>query len=138
MPAARRAPIPDDPDRTRLKAVRRSLFRLHKTLIDSERRVLERERGPLTGGQFLQALIHDPAFAWLQPFTAIIVEIDEALASDERITSAQARAYILRARDLVEPADAAVAEHYADVRQGDPDVLVAHVELAGNIRAALE
>lgn len=133
----RRTPARDDPARTRLKAVRHSLFRLHKTLIDSERRVLERERGPLSGGQFLQALIHDPAFEWLQPFTAIIVEIDEALAADEGVTAARAREYILRVRDLVDPPDARVAAHYADVRQSDPDVLVAHVELAGNIRAAL-
>lgn len=138
MTAARRPPPPDDPTRTRLKAIRRSLFRLHKTLIDSERRTLEREHGAMSGGQFLQALIHDPAFEWLQPFTAIIVEIDEALAADEGITEPQAREYILRARDLVEPPDAAVAEHYAELRQGDPDVLVAHVELAGNIRTALE
>jgi hypothetical protein len=134
---AHRGSTADDPHRTALGAVRRALFRLHKTLIDSERRALERERGSLSGGEFLQALIHDPAFRWLQPFTGIIVEIDEALASDEGITPEQARGYILRARELVEPVDAGVAAHYAEVRQSDPDVLVAHVELTGNIRAAL-
>lgn len=137
MSPPRQSPA-DDPGRHALKAVRRSLFRLHKSLIDSQRRELERERGPFSGGQFLQALIHDPAFAWLQPFTAIIVEMDEALAAGEGMTDVEVRRYIVRVRELIEPDEASLAEHYASIRQGDPEVLVAHVELAGNIRAALD
>lgn len=135
-PASRPQP-PDTPERRALREVRTSLFRLHKTLIDSERRGLERARGSLSGSEFLQALIHDPAFEWLQPFTGIIVETDEALASREALDPAHARALLDRILELVEPADPAVAAHYAEIRQRDPEVLVAHVELTANIRAAL-
>lgn len=136
MNPQRRPPL--DPTRQALVVVRRSLFRLHKTLIDAERRALERERGPMSSGQFLQVLIHDPALLWLQPFTAVIVEIDQALSSPEGVTRARAREFILRVRELIEPADERVEEHYAGVRQRDPDALVAHVELEANIRAALQ
>lgn len=138
MSASRSPRPPDTPERRALRAVRTSLFRLHKTLIDSERRALERARGSISGGEFLQVLIHDPAFEWLQPFTGIIVETDEALAAPRGLDRAHARALLDRILELVEPADRGLAEHYAEIRQRDPEVLVAHVELTANIRAALE
>ena len=138
MSSARRPRPPDTPERRALREVRTSLFRLHKILIDSERRALERVRGSLSGGEFLQALIHDPAFEWLQPFTGIIVETDETLAAHEGLDEARMRTLLDRILELVEPADPGVAEHYAAIRQRNPDVLVAHVELTANIRAALD
>ena len=61
-----------DPVRDHLKEVRRGLLRLHKALIDAERAVWERETGPVSNGRFLQALIEDPFFAWLRPFSGLI------------------------------------------------------------------
>lgn len=138
-----RSNLPPDPVRQRLVEVRRGLFRLHKTLIDSERATFERSRGPLSNGQFLQALIQDPFFAWLRPFSGLLVEIDEALAAKEPIAEGSARGYIEQVRGLVEPAGAEGEEEgaggrYEEVRQRDPNVLIAHVELAGRIAAATE
>lgn len=127
-----------EPGRAGLVAVRRALFRLHKRLIDAERSALERRQGPVSSGEFLQALINDPALAWLQPFTSVIVEVDEALAADAEMSETEARRLLLKVRELVEPEDAGVSEHYAAVRQRDPDVLLAHVELAGNVQSALD
>lgn len=124
--------------RDTLSVVRRSLFRLHKTLIDAERRALERERGTVSSGEFLQVLIHDARYEWLQPFTTVIVEVDEALARRDELTAEEARFFLHRIQELAEPPDHAVAEHYAVLRQSDPDVLIAHVELTGNLWAALE
>ncbi|HEX2191548.1 MAG TPA: hypothetical protein VHG51_21730 [Longimicrobiaceae bacterium] len=135
-PTPRRDRSPD-PVRDRLKEVRRGLLRLHKALIDSERAAVERESGPMSSGQFLQALIQDPRFAWLRPFSGLIVEIDETLATGEPLPPPEARAFVERVRALV-VLEGEEAERYERVRQRDAAVLIAHVELEARIAAALE
>lgn len=138
IPSSRSNP-PTDPVRQRLVEVRRGLFRLHKALIDSERATFERRHGAMSNGQFLQALIQDPFFAWLRPFSGLIVEIDELLATKEPVAEGVARGYVEQIRGLVEPAGAeeeGEGGRYEEVRQRDPGVLIAHVELADRIAAA--
>lgn len=127
-----------DPARDRLKEVRRGLLRLHKALIDAERAAVERDSGPMSNGRFLQALIQDPYFAWLRPFSGLIVEIDETLSTGEPLPEPQARAFVERVRALVVPEGEEEARRYERVRQLDPGVLIAHVELEARIAAALE
>lgn len=135
---SRSNPTPD-PVRQQLVEVRRGLLRLHKALIDSERAAYERERGALTSGQLLQALLDDPFFAWLRPFSGLIVEIDEALAEREPMSAQRARAYIERVEQLVAPVqgedEISPAARYDHVVQRDADVLLAHVELTSRFRA---
>src|SRR3954451_13505928 len=65
-----------------LKAIRETLLSLHKALLDSERTSYELVHGKIGSARvFLQLLISDPRFAWLRPVTALIVQIDEALAA---------------------------------------------------------
>ncbi len=141
--------LPPDPVRQQLVEVRRALFRLHKTLIDAERARFERDRGPLTSGQFLQALIGDPFFAWLRPFSALIVEMDEALAGGASVDAPSARAYVERVHALVAPGDVDDDEaegpgtaggrggsRYARAMHANAEVLLAHVELEDRIAAA--
>lgn len=126
-----------DPVRQQLREVRRGFFRLHKTLIDAERAAFENTKGRLSNGQFLQALIQNPSFAWLRPFSSLLVEIDEALAAKKPLSEPSARAYIEQVRALVAPVEGEDASNrYEHVRQRDPNVLVAHVELAAHIGAA--
>ncbi len=130
-----------DPVREQLVGVRLGLLRLHKTLIDTERAYFERRHGRMTSGQFLQALLQDPYFTWLRPYSGLIVEIDEALAADEPVTAQRARAFIEQVRALVElpeEEDVAPTSRYGELRRRDPDVLMAHVELTSRIAAALE
>jgi hypothetical protein len=68
--------------RQKLGNVREVLLELHKALLDSERTQYEIVHGPLASpAAFLQLLIGDEKFAWLRPTTALIVQIDEALAA---------------------------------------------------------
>ncbi len=128
-----------DPQRQQLVNVRLGLLRLHKTLIDAERVVLERRRGTMSSGEFLQALLQDPYLAWLRPFSGLIVEIDEALAADEPITASRARSFIEEVRALVSAGEEdAGTSRYEALRSRDPDVLIAHVELSSRIAVALE
>lgn len=124
-----RRDAPDDPLREPFVQVRRGLLDLHKTLIDAERAAAERRDGPMSSGQFLQALLQEPAFAWLRPFSALLVEIDELLATREPLSRPQVDAYLARIRGLVAPEAESDARRYEHVRDRDPDVLVAHVEL---------
>ena len=132
-------PSPDPAIRD-LKEVRRGLLRLHKALIDAERAAFERGHGAMTNGQFLQALIQDPFFAWLRPFSGLIVEIDEVLATRKPVAAAQARGYVRQVRALVLPPGegGAADERYEVVCRRDPGVLLAHVELTDRIGAALD
>ncbi|HET6762347.1 MAG TPA: hypothetical protein VFH27_01715 [Longimicrobiaceae bacterium] len=126
--------LPPDPVRDHLKAVRLGLFRLHKALIDSERAVFEGLHGPQSNGQFLQALIGDDFFAWLRPFTGVIVRMDEALATREPIPEAETRGFLDEAGRLVMSADdEAAAERFAEARLRDSTVQFLHSELARRI-----
>ena len=132
-PTPRRAP---DPIRDTLSEVRRGLLRLHKSLIDAERAAFERSRGPVTNSQLLQSLIEDPFFAWLRPYSQLIVEIDEALASrEEPVTPDAARGFVGRVRELVTVPDEheQTMSRYEEVRSRHPDVLIAHVEIHNRI-----
>jgi len=128
-----------DPVRSNLVEVRRGLMRLHKALIDAERSDFERARGPINNSQLLSALIEDPFFAWLRPYSGLIVEIDEALAAREPISVPTARQYVERVRELVatpvdEPPELSRLEQ---VRTRHPEVLLLHLELTSRIATAL-
>ena len=78
--------LDQDSIKDQLNALRSKLIVLHKALIDSERVEYEKSFGTLeTPQQFLKALINDPWFAWLQPFSRMFVTIDEILDSKEPI-----------------------------------------------------
>jgi hypothetical protein len=135
----RRNPTPE-PLRQRLVEVRRGLLRLHKALIDAERAVWERSRGPVTNAQLLQALIEDPFFAWLRPYSGLIVKIDEALAGEHAVSEAGARAFAEQARELVavDEGDEPTVNRYDLVCRRDPTVLLLHVELSSRIAEVLD
>jgi hypothetical protein len=88
----------------------------------------------------LKALIEDPFFAWLRPFSGLIVAIDEALAGDEPVSEAAGRAFVEQARELVavDEGDEPTVNRYDLVCRRDPNVLVLHVELSSRIADALK
>lgn len=129
-----------DPLHQHLTEVRRGLLRLHKTLIDAERAAFEDRTGPMSNTQFLGALLEEPFFAWLRPYSGLVARIDEALAGEEAMTDAQAKEFLEQARALVAPAGTGTegARRYEMLRQREPNVLVAHVELVRRLAAPPE
>lgn len=76
-------------------------MRLHKTLLDAERLSYEIEHGPIkSNGEYLQLLIHNPRFTWLQPFTSLIVNIDETEESKEPVSEDMVEALWKKTREL--------------------------------------
>ncbi|HEY0017664.1 MAG TPA: hypothetical protein VGC13_15235 [Longimicrobium sp.] len=138
---ARRAG-PPDPVRQHLSDVRKALLRLHKALIDSERAVYEARNGPLNNAEFLGALLQEPFFQWMRPFSQLVATMDEAMFGDEPVTADGARGYVRQAHALVTaPADGdgggPETVRYGQVRDRDPAVLFAHTELLRRVAAAL-
>ncbi len=121
-----------DSPRDRLNTLRTGLLRLHKTLLESERGVYERDVERITStGQYLNLVLNDPWFAWLHELSQFIVLIDETLDLEEPATSADADRVIARARELVSPSENGdgFRRRYFEVMQRDPAAVLAHRDM---------
>lgn len=124
--------------KNQLNALRSKLLVLHKALIDSERVEYEKSFGPLeTPQQFLKVLINDPWFAWLQPFSRMVVTIDEMLESEEPIPGDEVRNLMTRARTLLQVSEEMddSRRSYFEALQREPDVILAHAAVMKVVNA---
>lgn len=113
----------------RLSELRLALLHLHKALVDSERVTYEKTVGTIPSpNHFLRLLTQDPWFAWLQPFSQLIVAMDEALEEQEPLTTAAVDALAAQTRRLLVASETGdgFSRHYFDALQRDPDVVLAH------------
>ena len=123
-----------DETRDNLKVLRQGLLRLHKTLLDLERRDYERARGRIGNSyEFLQLVLKDPWFDWLHRLSELIVQIDETLDphSESPATEADAKALIERAKALLVPAETGseFQKNYFLALQQSPDVVLLHSDI---------
>ena len=116
--------------RQRLQQLRDTVLVLHKAVLDSERTAYELVHGPiLSPGAFLQLLINDNWFKWLQPITTLIVQIDETLAAKKPPASDREFEQLIGdTRALFSPSRDGEGfwKRYSSVLQRDPGVLVLH------------
>jgi hypothetical protein len=100
-----------------------------------ERADFERDFGRLNSGELLQLVINHAQFAWLRMISALVVQIDEMLSAEEPATPNDARNLIAQARSLViSPADEVFREKYQAALQREPEVVMAHSEVAKLLR----
>ena len=128
-----------DTTRESLRLLRQGLLRLHKTLLDLERRAYERARGRIGNSyEFLQLVLKDPWFDWLHRLSELIVQIDETLDSHSETpaTEADAKALMERARALLVPAETGseFQKNYFLALQQSPDVVLLHSEVIRLLR----
>lgn len=74
-------------------------------------------------------MLHDPHFAWLRTLSALIVQVDELVLTDELATEDDARKQLTRVESLLHTTgeDGAVfGVRYREALQTSPDVVVAH------------
>lgn len=121
----------DTPARQKLVALRQALLRLHKTLLDMERRDYEKAHGVVSTGELFRLVVGDEQFAWLHNISEFVVRIDETLSSDEPVTDADAHGPISLARKLFAPTETGdgFQKQYFDAIQRDPAVVMEHAEL---------
>ncbi len=119
--------------REQLRNVRHVLLRVHKTLLDFERQVYEREHGKISNSyEFLNLAMQNPWFAWLRHLSELIVEMDEFLDAREPGSESTAAALIEQSRILLTPTESGnefQRKYFASVQQS-PEVVLAHSEFA--------
>ena len=122
----------NSPSREKLVQFRNILLRLHKTLLEMERRAYEREHGAVSVGELFRLVIDHAQFAWLHNISEFVVSIDETLDSKESITPEQTNAAIAVARKMFVPTESgdAFQKKYFDAIQLEPAVVMEHAELA--------
>jgi hypothetical protein len=122
----------DAQDRAKLTELRTALLRLHKTLLDMERREYEREHGHVSTGELFRLVLDHQQFAWLHNISEFVVRVDETLAGEVPITTEDLRSAVGMARRMFVPSKSgdAFQKRYFDAIQRDPAVVMEHAELA--------
>lgn len=122
----------DTPARQKLVALRVALLRIHKSLLDMERREYEKEHGSVSAGELFRLVVDDPQFSWLHNLSEFVVRIDEALANDEGVTDTDSHVAISLARKIFAPSEVGdgFQKKYFNAIQKDPAVVMEHAELA--------
>jgi len=119
-----------DEGRQRLRDLSARLLRLHKVLLDRERREWEATRGPIAPGELLRLLLSAREFAWLRSLSAMIARIDEAVDADETETAREVEAFFAEARRLLRSGEIGPFEiKYREALQLSPEVVIAHAEV---------
>src|SRR5271154_6609395 len=96
---------PANPAREKLVTLRLALLRLHKALIDMERRDYERQHGKVNTGELFRLVIDHEQFAWLHNISEFVVRIDESLAGEEPVTAEDTSSSISLARKMFAPSE---------------------------------
>jgi len=116
-----------EPDLHRLVDLRLGLLRLHKALLEMERIDYEKIHGQVNSGELLQLVVSHPQFNWLRTISAFVVEIDEALDSDQPATVSDFENLIKQARILfTSPENEEFRTRYQAALQREPGVVMAH------------
>ena len=123
---------PENPARQKLVALRLTLLRLHKTLLDMERRDYERANGHVSTGELFRLVIDHEQFSWLHNISEFVVRLDEALAAEAPVTPDDTHSAIMLARKMFAPSEEgdAFQKRYFTAIQRDPSVVMEHAELA--------
>jgi hypothetical protein len=123
---------PRNPARQKLVALRLTLLRLHKTLLDMERREYERINGHVSTGELFRLVIDHEQFAWLHNISEFVVRLDEALAAETPVTADDTHSAIMIAQKMFAPSESGdgFQKRYFDAIQRDPSVVIEHAELA--------
>jgi len=118
--------------RENLVALRGALLRLHKALLEMERRDYEREHGVVNVGELFRLVVDDPQFSWLHNISEFVVRLDETLTGKAPVAPADAETAFNLARKMFAPTESgdAFQKQYFHAIQRDPAVVMDHAELA--------
>src|SRR5215468_559694 len=122
----------DSPAREKLITLRNSLLRIHKTLLDMERRDYERQNGAVNAGELFRLVVGHAQFAWLHNISEFVVRIDETLSAEAAVTPEDAATAMTLARKMFVPTESGdgFQKQYFDAIQREPAVVMEHAELA--------
>lgn len=127
----------NDETRGKLKALSKSLLRLHKILLDAAKAEYETTRGKISGAnQYLQLVIDDPHFAWLRKISSLIALIDEAASLRRPAAQVDADALLSEAKILLhfEAADEEFNDKFQTALQNNSDAVLGHNDALGILK----
>lgn len=119
--------------RSKLDRMAAAMRVLHKALIDVTQHEYERTHGKVKNPYALFALVaNDPAFAWLQPMTRLIVEIEDLVG---RPLPPPVKSDVVETRKRIDALLVAIGEpfstHYLSLVQSSPEIAAEHGRLHG-------
>ena len=122
----------DSPAREKLITLRNTLLRLHKALLDMERRDYEREHGKVNAGELFRLVIDHAQFAWLHNISEFVVRVDETLSGEEPVKPQDADTAVSLAKKMFAPSESgdSFQKKYFHAIQRDPSVVMEHAGLA--------
>lgn len=122
--------------RKRLDRIAEALRTVHRLLIEATKHEYERTHGPVKGPYALFALAaQDPAFAWLQPMTRLIVDAEDFIDGKERpAADADVIAIRDRAQAMIHDTKQPFGVRYLDLVHTSPDVAAEHGRLQTLLR----
>jgi len=127
-----------DQDRDRLRDLSTRLLRLHRVLLDRERRAYEDRHGAVPSRELLHLALHDEQFAWLRSLSAMIAHIDEVVDADEPIVLEGVQNVFREVYRLIKSGDrGAFQDKYRVALQDSPDVVMAHAEVSRVLPASV-
>lgn len=125
-----------DQERERLRDLSARVVRLHKVLLDRQRRVHEDRRGAIAPAELFRLVLHDEEFAWLRSLSTLIARIDEMVDGDDPIAREDEAAVFGEAYRLLKSGGSGgFSDKYRDALQESPDVVIAHAEVSRVLRA---
>ena len=125
-------------DRDRLRDLSARLLRLHRVLLDRERRAYEDRHGAIPSRELLHLALHDEQFAWLRSLSTMIAHIDEVVDADEPIVLEGVQNVFREAYRLIKSGDrGAFQDKYRVALQDSPDVVMAHAEVSRVLPASV-
>lgn len=112
--------------------LRRTLLKLHRLLLEHQRRQVEKITGRMSPGQLLQAATQDLRFSWINELFEPIAALDAAVSDGDE---AAAEVAVTRIRALVlEPdPEGSFGRRYLEVMQADPEVVLVHREVTAEL-----
>jgi hypothetical protein len=132
---ARTMHTPDTPERAELRdalgAISAALIPLHRLLIETAKSDYAFAFGPVGSARLVELIRSDPFFAWLQPLTSLIVDVDEMRRTDFAVEDVASIALRLERLFGANERDAVFADRYIEILQRQVDVAIAHAALRG-------
>jgi len=120
-----------DDQRERLRDLSARVVRLHKVLLDRERRMHEERHGPVPPAEVFRLALHDEGFAWLRLLSALIARIDETVDGEEPVTLAHGQALFGETYRLLKSGGSGgFSDKYRAALQESPDVVMAHADVS--------
>lgn len=134
-------PVSLSSSRRYLQQLRSTFLKLHKALLEFERREYEQIHGRIASPhEFLRLAMGDDWFNWLRPFSQFIVQMDDVLGSKDPFTIEQVEQLAESAHALIQASEegSLAQQRYFYAIQRDFDTAILHVEVAKLLNAKFD